>query len=153
VSDFQWRRDAVEGVFTPFNRRMLLGGELYRASNENPVEVSLRLFGDDGRAQLRFEGGGLSGTRTAQIRVSLASLINGKGFIEATGDIPDLKFKLQSSTGRYSGSFTHPDTKEKTKFEGVMRRRSDDVDPRMGAGTFQSRDGNTGAVTVRPLGS
>jgi hypothetical protein len=153
VSDFQWRRDPVEDVTAGFNRRLLLGGELYRASDEAPADAALRVFGGDGRAQVRFEGGGFTAPRVAQIRVTLASVISGTGFLEATGGMPKLKFRFQASTGRYSGSFEHPDTGSKTRFEGVMRRRSDSIDTRKGAGSFQSADGNIGSVIVLPLGT
>ncbi len=154
ASDFQWRQDTVTGTaFTGFDRRLILGGELYRASNEGAADVALRIFGGDGRAQVRFEGGGLATPKVAQIRVTLASVLRGNGFLEATGNMPKLKFRMQSGIGRYSGSFVHPDTGVKAKFEGVLRRRSDSLDVRKGAGAFKCDDGATGSVILLPLGT
>jgi hypothetical protein len=74
----------------------------------------------------RLSGGNLSAPATNQIE-----LLPGGKLVDKGGKVAKLKFSLGRSTGKISGTFTHPDSSKKTSYAGVLDQKQD-----IGAGYF-----------------
>ena len=74
----------------------------------------------------RISGGNLSAPATNRIELLPGGKLTDKG-----GGITKLKFSLSRSTGKISGTFTHPDSGKKTSYYGVLDQLQD-----IGAGYF-----------------
>ncbi|MEA3208376.1 MAG: large repetitive protein, partial [Chthoniobacter sp.] len=102
--------------------------------------------GGDGNAELTLTGGHLA---TPKVRKALSIETGNKVATVPLDDADQLKASIIAGKGLFKGSFVHPDTGDKTTFEGAIFQKQ-----AFGSGFFLGTDaaGDTqaGAVTIVP---
>ena len=133
------RPSATKGYYIGgFTTNTILLGSKYVAPAAGQLMIDLT--NTAGNAMLTFGGGGLAGELSNLVTVASDNTVT-----ILSGSVTGLTLKLAPKNGTLSGTFLHPVTKKKVKFQGAVLQSQD-----FGDGWFTGSNG-TGYVTVSPV--
>jgi hypothetical protein len=130
---------AKKGYYTGgFTTNTTLLGSKYLAPAAGQFMIDLT--NTAGNAMLAFGGGNLGSMLSNSVTVASDNSVT-----ILSGGVTSLTLKLAPKNGTFSGTFLHPLTNKKVKFQGVVLQLQD-----FGAGFFTGAN-ETGYVTISPV--